>query len=297
MGRRILISGASGLVGKALTSTFQNAGDQVFALLRSSTPVKTPWWNPREGIVDLGNIGALDAVIHLAGNGIGDQRWTKAHKAMVMDSRVDGTKLLCKAITQLPEPPKTLISASAVGIYGDRGDEILEESSSPGRGFLAEVCTNWEGATAQATASDIRVIHARIGVVLDAQGGALKKMLTPFRLGLGGRLGSGSQYMSWLSLRDIVGMMDFLIEMPDLAGPVNLVSPHPIQNLELTRQLGKALHRPTLFPLPAFLLRGIFGEMADELFLASTRAVPTKLLQAGYEFQDVELRDLLKTLL
>jgi hypothetical protein len=184
-----------------------------------------------------------------------------------------------------------MISASAVGFYGNRHEEILDEQSSRGTGFLAEVCSKWEAATALADASAVRVVHARMGVVLDSKGGAFKKMLPPFRLGIGGRLGPGTQYMSWLSLRDIVGMMDFLIENSALSGPVNLVSPHPVQNRDLTQQLGKALHRPALLPLPAMVMRGLFGEMADDVFLSSTRAVPGKLLQAGYEFQDPELSD------
>ncbi|MDA0667748.1 MAG: TIGR01777 family oxidoreductase [Planctomycetota bacterium] len=295
MGRRILISGASGLVGTALVAAFQHAGDEVLALQRSSSQAQTPWWNPSEGKVELGPIGALDAVIHLAGNSIAEGRWTKAQKERIVNSRVDGTELLCKAITSLPTPPKTLISASAVGFYGNRHQETLDEQSSLGTGFLAEVCSKWESATALAEDSNIRVVHSRIGVVLDPKGGALKKMLTPFRLGIGGRLGPGTQYMSWLSLRDIVGMMDFLIDNPALSGPVNLVSPHPVQNRELTQLLGKALHRPTFLPLPAMVLRALFGEMAEEIFLASTRAVPSKLLQAGYEFQDPELSDYLGT--
>ena len=291
MGRRILISGASGLVGTALVAAFQQAGDEVLSLQRSSSQAQTPWWNPSAGKVELGPIGVLDAVIHLAGNSIADGRWTKTQKELIVNSRVDGTELLCKAITSLPTPPKTMISASAVGFYGNRHEEILDEQSSRGSGFLAEVCSKWEAATALADASAVRVVHARMGVVLDSKGGAFKKMLPPFRLGIGGRLGPGTQYMSWLSLRDIVGMMDFLIENSALSGPVNLVSPHPVQNRDLTQQLGKALHRPALLPLPAMVLRGLFGEMADDVFLSSTRAVPGKLLQAGYEFQDPELSD------
>ena len=296
MSRRILISGASGLVGTALTAAFTQAGDEVIALQRSATAGTPPWWNPSAGVIDLGEIGSLDAVIHLAGNNVGEGRWTQARKDLIVKSRVEGTTLLCKAITELPQPPKTLISASASGFYGNRDDQVFQEQASVGEGFLAGVCAQWEAATALADASNMRVVHARLGVVLDPSGGAFKKMLTPFKLGLGGKLGAGTQYLSWLSLRETVSIMDFLIETPSLSGPVNLVSPNPVQNQELTKQLGKALHRPTFMPVPAALLRLLFGEMAEELFLSSRRVAPEKLMQAGYSFQDPKFADLMKNL-
>lgn len=296
MSRRILISGASGFVGTALTAAFTKAGDDVFVLQRTSARSQTPWWNPSAGEIDLGEIGSLDAVIHLAGNNVGEGRWTKAQKERIVNSRVQGTELLCQAITELPQLPKTLISASASGFYGNLDDQIFNEEAPAGDGFLAGVCSKWEAATARADASSIRVVHARIGVVLDPAGGALKKMLLPFKLGLGGKLGTGRQYLSWLSLREIVSMMDFLIQTPMLSGPVNLVSPNPVQNQELTQQLGRALHRPTLLPVPATLLRLLFGEMADELFFSSRRVAPEKLVQSGYSFLDPKLADLLKNL-
>ncbi|PCJ51697.1 MAG: TIGR01777 family protein [Planctomycetota bacterium] len=292
--RRILITGASGLLGQALTRTFSENGDEVIPLLRGESDSAGPIWNPNTGHIDLKEIGALDAVIHLAGSNIAQGRWSPERKKIIRNSRIAATQLLSQALIELPEKPKTMISASAVGIYGNCGDVTVDEDTPVGQGFLANLCAQWEASTQSAEAAGIRVLHARIGVVLDHQGGALKKMSLPFRLGLGGTLGKGAQFMSWVSLRDVVGMMQFLIDHPALSGPFNLVSPHPVTNLVFTKALGHALRRPTVLPLPSFFMRLLFGEMADELFLSSTRAMPRRFLDAGYSFCDPDLALLLK---
>lgn len=292
--RRILITGASGLLGTALTHALSARGDEVIPLIRGANDSQCPTWDPSAGEIDLGEIGALDAVIHLAGSNVAQGRWSPERKKIIRESRIAATQLLSLALANLPNKPKTMISASAVGIYGNCGDAILEEDSPAGRGFLAELCAQWEASTKSAETAGIRVLHARIGVVLDYQGGALKKMLLPFRLGLGGTLGDGAQYMSWVSLRDVVGMMQFLIDQPALKGPFNLVGPQAITNRVFTKALGSALRRPTVLPIPSFLLRFLFGEMANELLLSSTRAVPKALRDAGYSFQDADLAVLLE---
>jgi hypothetical protein len=235
--------------------------------------------------------------VHLAGENIAAGRWTVEKKARIRDSRVKGTKTLCEALAQLSQPPKVLVSASAIGYYGDRGAELLWENSALGTGFLAEVCQAWEEATRPAMEKGIRVVLLRIGVVLSPAGGALAKMLLPFKLGLGGIIGSGKQYMSWIALDDVVGTIDHVLITDTLQGPVNAVAPHPVTNSEFTKTLRRVLRRPTLFPMPAFAARLAFGEMADELLLASTRVEPKRLIATEYRFRYPELEDALRHLL
>ena len=294
----ILVTGASGLIGTALVSSLTSSGHGVTRLVRAQPQPgeKATRWDPMAGTIDASAIEGVDAVVHLAGESIAE-RWTPAKKANIRDSRVKGTRLLCETLARLSSRPKVLVSASAIGYYGDRGDEILTEDSPPGRGFLSEVCRAWEAATEQAQQHGIRVVHLRTGVVLSPAGGALAKILPPFRLGLGGVLGSGRQYMSWIALDDIVGVIQHAIATEALQGPTNAVAPRAVTNQEFTKTLGKVLGRPTAIPLPAFVARLMFGEMADELLLASARIQPTKLLASGYQFRYPELEDALRHVL
>jgi uncharacterized protein (TIGR01777 family) len=234
------------------------------------------------------SVSGFDAVIHLAGETIAE-RWTKAKKQAIRESRVLGTRNIAEALAQTAKRPAVLIAASAIGYYGDRGDEVLTEESTGGEGFLAEVCREWEAASQAAAKAGIRTVMARLGIVLSPSGGALGKMLTPFRLGLGGRVGSGGQWWSWVVLDDVIGAIEYVMNTNTLAGPVNLVSPSPVTNREFTRSLASALSRPALFPLPAFAARLALGQMADELLLASQRVEPAKLRASGYRFRHPEL--------
>jgi len=301
---RLLISGASGLVGSALIQRLSVVSCQLSVLTRGQRPNATDnrqlttdnciRWDPSVGQLDPQAVDGFDAVVHLAGENIAQGRWTAEKKARIRDSRVQGTGLLCRALAETARPPKVLVSASAVGYYGNRGDEELGETSAAGTGFLAEVCRQWEAATEPAAAAGIRVVCGRLGVVLARHGGALARMLPLFRFGLGGRLGSGRQYMSWITLGDLVEAICHVIATETLSGPVNLVSPNPVTNRQFTKALGRALHRPTLFPVPAFALRLMLGEMADAMLLSSARAVPRRLLASGFQFNDAHVEDALK---
>lgn len=283
---KILVTGATGLIGRELTAYLTTAGHEVFRLTRRPpAEANDITWNPEAGSIPKGPLERLDAVVHLAGENIAASRWTDAVKARMRASRVDGTRLLCETLSQLQSPPKTLICASAIGYYGDRGDEVLTESSLPGTGFLAELCRDWEAASEPARQKRIRVVNLRIGVVLSSQGGALAKMLTPFKLGVGGVVGSGRQYWSWVAIDDVVGTIHHCLVHDELTGPVNAVAPNSATNSDFTKTLGGVLHRPTLFPMPAFAARLALGEMADELLLSSTRVVPERLQQTGYSFR------------
>ncbi|MBX3462732.1 MAG: TIGR01777 family oxidoreductase [Planctomycetes bacterium] len=276
---RIAISGASGFVGRAASAALAADGHDVVALQRGRT------WDPATGRLDAPALGRLDAVVHLAGENVAGGRWTAARKQRIADSRGPVTERLCRALGALPAPPGVLVCASATGIYGDRGDSELDERSAPGRGFLAEVAQAWEAGTGPARAAGIRVVNLRIGMVLDRSGGALRRMLLPFRLGLGGRLGDGRQWTSWITLRDLVRAVEFVLARGDLQGPVLAVAPEPVTNAQFTRALAKALHRPAWFPVPKAALRLLFGELAGELLLASQRCRPDVLLQAGFRFE------------
>lgn len=284
---KIIVTGASGLVGTALIPALKAKGHEVLRLVRSA-PDKSAGevgWNPEQGTIDAEGLEGIDAAIHLAGENVAEGRWTDEKKQRIRESRAKGTRLLSETLARLKQKPHTLVSASATGFYGDRGDEVLTEQSASGDDFLSEVCREWELATQPAAAAGIRVANLRFGVILTAKGGALKKMLTPFKLGVGGKLGSGEQYMSWVALEDAVGAILFVLETETLRGPVNVVSPQPVTNLEFTKTLGRALSRPTIFAVPKFAARLAFGEVADALLLSSARVEPLRLKEAGYKFQ------------
>jgi uncharacterized protein (TIGR01777 family) len=294
---RILITGASGLIGTALSDALNAAGHELFKLTRSvARGERDIVWNVDEGFINAPALEGFDAVIHLAGESIA-ARWSAQKKSRIYESRVRGTRLLCRTIAKLARPPRVVLSASAVGFYGSRGDEILRETSAPGRGFLSKVCSEWEAAADHAELNETRVVKLRFGLVLSRKGGALKKMLLPFRLGLGGVIGDGRQYWSWISIDDLVGAVKHALDAETVRGAVNVVSPHPVTNREFTKTLGNALHRPTVLPMPAFAARLLFGEMADELFLASARVEPARLMETGYQFQFPRLEQALNHLL
>jgi len=295
---KILITGSSGLIGSAAVKSFTAAGHQITRLVRQQPPDEGAIsWDPAAGRLDPAPCEGFDAVVHLAGENIAGGRWTAERMARIRLSRVQGTRLLSETLARLSRPPRVLASASAIGYYGDRAGEPLDETSPPGGGFLADVCRQWEAATQPAADAGIRVARIRTGLVLAAGGGVLAMMLKPFRLGLGGRLGSGRQYMSWITLDDVVGAIAHVLATETLRGPVNLVAPQPVTNAEFTRTLGRVLRRPTLLPLPAFLLRAALGKMADELLLCGARLVPRRLLDSGYQFNDLELEPALRRLL
>jgi uncharacterized protein (TIGR01777 family) len=296
---KVLISGASGLVGAALTKAFRAEGSTIAHLVRSggAAPDDGIRWDPRSGSVDASAMEGADAVINLNGASIAGGRWTPERKAILRASRVDATRTLVDALARLRRKPRVLVSSSAVGYYGDRGDEILTESSGAGTGFLAEMARDWEAEAMHAEASGIRTVLVRFGVILSPEGGALPRMLTPFKLGVGGRLGSGKQWMPWIALEDAISAIRFAIANADMSGPVNVVAPNAVENAEFTRTLAHALHRPAIFPAPAFVLRLVLGEMADELLLAGQRARPEKLLAAGYAFRFDTLDTALKAIL
>jgi uncharacterized protein len=288
---KIAVTGSTGLVGSTLVSSLTSSGHEVIPITRPAR------WDPEKGTVDHAALAGLDALIHLAGENIAAARWTAAQKGRIRDSRIKGTKLIAEALAKLQKPPEVMISASAIGYYGNRGSEILREDSGPGEGFLPDVCRQWEAATDPATRKGIRVVHLRFGIVLSRNGGALPKMLFPFKIGIGGKLGSGKQYWSWVSVHDVCSSILHCVQAKGLHGPVNVVSPNPVTNVEFTKALGRVLHRPTVFPLPAFAARLMLGEMADALLLASARVEPTKLLASRLVFQDKDLEATLASLL
>lgn len=295
---KILISGSHGLVGTALIKSLEPEGHEIFTLVRHypESPSEIEW-SPDRYSIALARIEGFDAVVHLAGENIAEGRWTAEKKKRIRESRVKGTKLLGDALANLSNPPRTLISASAIGYYGHRGDEVLTEDSAPGDDFLSEVCVEWEKATALATEKGIRVVNTRFGIILDANGGALAKMLPPFRMGIGGRIGSGKQWMSWIALDDVIGGIKFALTNETLRGPVNFVAPNPVRNAEFTKTLGRALSRPTIFPIPAFGVRLVFGEMADALLLSGQRVEPSRLHESAYQFQYQQLDSALSRVL
>ena len=296
---KILISGSHGLVGSALINLLTAEQHEVVRLVRNARAASTEIeWHPEKGVIDKERLeDRFDAVVHLAGENIAAGRWTDAKKRAILESRVKGPALLSETLATLRNPPPVFVSASAIGYYGNRGEEKLTEQSAPGTGFLADVCREWEKATAPAMEKGIRTVHARFGIILAGEGGALKQMLTPFRMGIGGRVGNGKQWMSWIALDDVVRAVRFTIYDNVVNGPVNFTSPFPVTNAEFTKTLGSVLRRPTLFPIPAFSVRLAFGEMGDALLLSSQRVEPAVLQGRGYSFQSPRLELALRRLL
>jgi uncharacterized protein len=301
---KILITGSTGLVGGALVSELAQAGHTVCRLVRPATKREAirggsgfdVKWDPVTGELGAAAVGA-DAVVNLAGASIAQGRWTGERKRVLRSSRVDSTRALVNALAKMAVRPRVLVSASAIGIYGDRGDEVLTEESRPGTDFLSEIAVAWEAEGEKAEALGIRVVRVRFGLILARHGGALPKMVRPFRMGVGGKIGSGQQWMSWISLEDVIGALRFALENSAVRGPINVVSPQPVRNGEFTTALAKALHRPALFPAPAFALRLMLGEMADALLLASQRVMPVQLEKLGYKFLHSDLQATLAGLL
>ena len=296
---RVLVSGSHGLIGRALTAHLTKSGHQIVSLLRSSDTVADPpsMWEPIHRQTWQQNIGAVDAVVHLAGENLAAHRWNQKVKQRIWNSRVLGTEQLCQHLADLSERPRVLVAASAVGYYGDRGDEILTEDSAPGNGFLADLCRGWEKACVPASQAGIRVVNLRIGTVLAKEGGALAKLLPAYKLGLGGRLGSGKQWTSWIGLEDLVRVIEEALAKDRFVGPMNAVSPHPVTNTDYARTLGRVLRRPTAFPLPAGILRLALGEMAQSLLLSSARVEPRRLSEVGHRFLYPELEAALRSIL
>lgn len=296
---KILVSGSTGLVGKALIKSLTTDGHEAVRLVRRepSPGALEIEWHPNQGRIDSQQLERLDAVVHLAGESIAAGRWSEERKRSIRESRTKGTSLLSESLASLSHPPAVFLSASAIGYYGNRGDELLKESSAPGNDFLAEVCVEWEASTKAAVEKGIRTVFARFGVILDSDGGALAKMLTPFRMGIGGKVGDGKQWMSWITLEDVVAALRFLISHESISGPVNIVAPNPVTNAEFTRTLGRTLSRPTIFPMPAFGARLAFGEMADALLLSSQKVKPSVLEDKGFRFSWPTLEPALKHVL
>jgi uncharacterized protein len=295
---KIAITGSRGLIGTSLIPLLRSEGHEVIRIVRERAGPDEILWAPEERTIDIAALRGVDGVVHLAGAGVGDHRWSATYKKTILSSRVNGTTTLAEAVSRLPHPPAVMVSASAVGFYGSRGDEILTEDSGPGVGFLADVCAQWEEATTKAVTAGIRVVSLRTGVVLSAAGGALKKQLPPFRLGLGARLGRGNQQFSWITRRDAVAAIAFLLQGGALSGPFNITAPQPVPNTEFTQELGRALRRPAKLLVPEAVLRVAVGEeMTAEFLLASQRAVPQRLLAAGFEFADASLPGALTTAL
>jgi uncharacterized protein (TIGR01777 family) len=295
---RILLTGARGLIGSALTRELAGRGHELRQLVRRHTGAPDEFlWDPAAGMLDTRALDGVDAVIHLAGEPIAAGRWTRRRKRAILESREQGTGLLARAVASSGRPPRVLLSASAIGAYGDRGDELLDERSPLGNDFLAQVCRAWEGATAPAAAAGVRVVTPRFGIVLAAGGGALARQLPFFRAGLGGRLGSGQQWMSVIALDDLIGALTHLLAAEQVSGPVNLVAAEPVRNADYTRLLGRLLRRPAFLPVPRPALRLAFGELADTVLLASQRAIPAALLASGYRLRHPSPLDALRAAL
>jgi hypothetical protein len=284
---RILITGSSGLIGSALVALLTNQAHEVVRLVRRAVApgVGVAVWDPAAGKLEPGALEQTDAVVHLAGENIAGLRWTSKRKERIRDSRVRGTRLLSESLAQLAVPPRVLVCASGINFYGSSGEEVLTEESPAGSGFLSEVCQEWEAAAEPARQRGIRVVNLRIGMVLSSKGGALQAMLPAFKAGVGGKLGDGRQFVSWIAIDDLTRVISHTITTESLSGPVNAASPNPVRNVEMTKALGKVLHRPTFFSVPAFALRLVLGEMADDLLLCSLRLEPRRLLASGFTFQ------------
>lgn len=295
---RIIVTGTHGLIGSALVATLTSQGHEVVRLVRGPAGAGDVDWDPDTGRLDPASLVGIDAAVHLAGAPIAEKRWTADQKRLIVDSRVKSTDLLSRRLAESSPRPTVLVSGSAIGYYGDRGDAVVDEGSPPGTGFLAGVCQEWEAAAAPAAAAGIRVVQVRTGIVLSADGGMLKKLLPVYRVGMGGRIGPGTQYQSWISLDDEVGAIIFALETPSISGPVNLTAPNPVTNAEFTTTLGAVLGRPTKVTTPKFGLAAVLGrELVDEMLVAGQRVVPTVLRQSGYTFTNAELEPTLRALL
>ena len=296
---RILITGSSGLIGSALVAHLTDQGHQIVRLARRAVAPgeDVAVWDPAAGKLELSALEQTDAVVHLAGENIGASRWTSERKRRIRESRVRSTRLLSESLAQLAVPPSVLVSASAVGFYGSRGDEVLTEESPAGSGFLSDVCKEWEAAAEPARQKGIRVVNLRTGMVLSSKGGALQAMLPPFKAGVGGKLGDGRQFVSWIAIDDLIRAISHIIATESLSGPVNAVSPNPVRNIKMTKALGRVLRRPTILSVPAFALRLALGEMADGLLLSSQRVEPRRLLDTGFTFQFSDFETSLRHLL
>jgi hypothetical protein len=295
---KVIVSGASGLIGRSLDKRLGADGHQVVRLVRRVPRGPNELeWDPRAGTIDSAGLEGAEAVFHLAGAGIGDRRWTESYKQEILDSRVIGTSLLAFTLTGLERKPAVLVSASAIGWYGDRGDEILDETAAKGDGFLADVTAAWEAAATPAESAGIRVVHPRTGIVLAKDGGALQRLLLPFKLGYGGRTGPGSQWWSWITLDDEVGALEHLAFSSEMDGPVNLTAPNPVTNTDFVNALGAALRRPTILPTPSFALKAMLGsELAEALLFQSQRVVPARLTEDGFAFNSPSLEGALQSL-
>lgn len=281
----ILITGASGLIGRKVGRSLAEQSHQIIPLKRKSSSSNAPYWDIENGIIELGSQQEIDVVIHLAGESIAEGRWNQQKKERIRMSRVNGTRLISEYFSKTSYQPKVFISASAIGFYGNRGKEEVSENSAKGTGFLSDVCYQWEEASSKMSLSGVRVAIVRFGMVLSSDSGALKKLLLPFKMGLGGIIGDGQQYISWITIEDVVGIINHILKTEKLKGPINAVSPNPVTNYQFTKILGKVLNRPTIFPLPGFLAKIAFGEMAQELLLSSTKVIPQKLKEHNYTFK------------
>jgi hypothetical protein len=294
---KVAVTGSSGLIGSNLLTFLSQKNVTISKILRENPDDNDISWKPEGGEWDTAFSDGIDGFVHLAGENIASGRWTKVKKERIRKSRVEGTKKLCKHILELPTRPSVFVCASAIGFYGDQGMEFLNENSPRGNGFLPDVCVDWEEATEPISKAGIRVVNIRLGVVLSKNGGALAKMLTPFKMGMGGKIGSGKQYMSWVAIDDVTGAIYHALTTYTLKGPVNITAPTPVTNKEFTHTLGCVLDRPTVMPMPAFAAKLAFGEMANDLLLASTKVAPKKLLESGYSFQFTELENALRNIL
>ena len=294
---KVAVTGSSGLIGSSLVSFLSEKSVTVSKILRENTKDDDISWKPEDGDWDSAFTGGVDGIVHLAGENIASGKWTRKKKEKIRNSRIEGTTRLCEHILKLPTPPSVLVCASAIGYYGNRGVEFLNEGSSRGSGFLPDVCLGWEEAAESVSKAGIRVVNVRFGIVLSKDGGALAKMMTPFKIGMGGKIGSGTQYMSWVAMDDVTGAIYHTLTTDSLKGPVNVTAPNPVTNKEFTNTLGEVLKRPAVVPIPAFAAKLAFGEMANDLLLASTKVAPKRLSDSGYKFQYPELENALKHVL
>ena len=294
---KVAVTGSSGLIGSSLVSFLSEKSVTVSKILRENTKDDDISWKPEDGDWDSAFTGGVDGIVHLAGENIASGKWTRKKKEKIRNSRIEGTTRLCEHILKLPTPPSVLVCASAIGYYGNRGVEFLNEGSPRGSGFLPDVCLGWEEATESVSKAGIRVVNVRFGIALSKDGGALAKMMTPFKIGMGGKIGSGTQYMSWIAMDDVTSAIYHTLITESLKGPVNVTAPNPVTNKEFTNTLGEVLKRPAVVPIPAFAAKLAFGEMANDLLLASTKVAPKRLSDSGYKFQYPELENALKHVL